>query len=169
MANWKSGPNSPLGRLTPGGAETPKYPPIGAIATFRDDALGDAEFIYMPGAANVLRGSLVLIGLTPGAQGVTLAAAGVAANSGRALAVASATCDVGQYTWYQISGVAEVLAVAATVAGPAFLTATPGSIGSAVDASDQILNARIVSALGVPEANKVYLQLSRPFQQGQIT
>jgi hypothetical protein len=75
----------------------------------------------------------------------------------------------GQYGWYQIGGLAIVSAVAGTVAGVCMATATAGSVGNTADAGDQILGARISSAVGTPAANKSYATINRPYVQGQIT
>lgn len=166
---WKSGPNAALGIPTPGGSETTSTKTVGTIARFFDDALGDGEFIYLPGVADTVRGDLVEYDLAPGAPSTTRHSNATGTNSGRPLAVATANVGAGHYGWYQIGGVAIVNAVAGTVAGVAMGTATPGSIGNTADAGDQILGARIVTPLGTPEAGKVYAELARPHVQGQIT
>lgn len=169
MPNWKSGPNSPIGQLTPGGSEQPKYPIYGQIGKFYDDLLGEAEFIFLPGVAGTTIGAVVNYDLNPAGRSTALHATGVATNSGRNVAVATAANLLGFSSWYQISGVALVNAVAATVAGPIFASATPGSITSVADAGDQILGGRILTPVGTPEAGRCYVQLNRPFAQGQIT
>jgi hypothetical protein len=173
MTNWISGPNGQLGQPTPGGAEAFARAPVGSIARFFDaDGGGEGEFIYLPGVLNTANGDLVEyeIGVAPAVAPLTVRHSNAtASNSGRPVAVAVAAAGAGQYTWYQIGGLAVVNAVAGAVAGPMFGTGTAGSVGSAADAGDQIIGARIASAVGVPSAGKVYAQLSRPHVQGQIT
>lgn len=169
MTNWISGANGQLGQPTPGGAEATARAVVGTIARFFDaDGGGEGEFIYLPGVLNTANGDLVEyeIGTAPATIRHSNA---TASNSGRPVAVAVAAAGAGQYTWYQIGGLAIVNAVAGAVAGPMFGTGTAGQVGSAADAGDQILGARIASAVGTPAAGKVYAQLSRPHVQGQIT
>jgi hypothetical protein len=168
MANWKSGPNSPLGVLTPGGANAASAYPVGSIATFVDDILGSAEFVYGVGVVGTLIGDVVVFNPVPGAPTATRLAAG-AGNSSSQVGVASAAILAGQYGWFQVSGNAEVNAIAGVVAGPVYASATPGSVTSAAAAGQQILGARAVTAVGTPSAGKAYVSLNRPFLQGQIT
>jgi hypothetical protein len=167
MANWKSGPNAPLGLLTPGGANAAAAYPVGSIATFVDDILGSAEFVYGAGAAGMLIGDLAVLTPVPGAPVAARAVAG-AANSSSQVGVASAAIGAAQFGWYQISGVAEVNGIAGVVAGPVFASATPGAVTSAAAAGQQVLGARALTALGTPSAGKAYVSLNRPFLQGQI-
>jgi hypothetical protein len=168
---WKTGPNSPLGIPygAPATADTVAVVPVGTIATFFEDTQGPAECIYLPGVAATVAGDLVEYDLTPGAQATIRHSNATASNSGRPVAVALAATVAGQYGWYQIGGVAVVNATAGTVVGPCMATATAGSVNNAADAGDQILNARITTAVGTPSAGKAYVTLNRPFVQGQIT
>ncbi len=168
MANWESGPNAPLGVLTPGGANPAGVYPVGSVATFTDDLLGTADFVYGPGVAGVLIGDFVVINPIPGAPTAARLAAG-AGNSSALVGVASAAIGVGQFGWYQVTGVAEVNAIAGVVAGPVYASATPGSVTSAAAAGQQILGARAVTPVGTPSAGKAYVSLNSPFMQGQIT
>jgi hypothetical protein len=111
---------------------------------------------------------MVVITPIPGAPVVARLAAG-AGNSSALVGVASAAIGAGQFGWYQVSGVAEVNAIAGVVAGPVYASATPGAVTSAAAAGQQILGARAVTAVGVPAAGKAYVALNNPFMQGQIT
>ncbi len=91
------------------------------------------------------------------------------ANSGRPVAVAMAATVAGMFGWYQISGIAAVNATAASAAGAMNLTATAGSVNSAANAGDQVVGARLSSAVGTPAAGKAYATLNRPCMQTQIT
>jgi hypothetical protein len=141
---------------------------VGSIATFVDDILGSAEFVYGAGVIGTLIGDWVALTPIPGAPVSTRVVAG-AANSSSQVGVASAAIGAGQFGWFQISGVAEANGIAGVVAGPVYASATPGAVTSAAAAGQQVLGARAVTALGVPSAGKAYVSLNRPFLQGQIT
>lgn len=143
--------------------------PVGTLIRAYDDTQGEGEFIYLPGAANVAQGDAVIYDLTPGAQSVTRHSNATGSNTGRPVAFAVQACGAGQFGWYQIGGCALVSAIGGTVAGVMMGTATTGSVGNTADAGDQILGARILTAVGTPSANKSYALINRPFVQGQIT
>lgn len=168
---WKPGPNAPLGVANgiPTAADTTPAVPVGTVREFFEDTQGPCELIYLPGAANVAAGDVVVYDLTPGAQSITRHVKDTFANTGRPVAVALAATVAGQYGWFQIGGVALVNTVAGTVAGVAMGTATTGNLGNTADAGDQILNARILTARGTPAANQSYVQINRPCTQSQIT
>lgn len=167
---WKNGANSPLGVPAPNGvADTTPAVPVGTIAKFYDDAFGEAEFIYLPAVAGTVAGDCIEYDLNPAGVTTVRHSNATASNSGRPVAFATATSGAGTYEWYQISGVAIVNAVAGTVAGVMMGTATAGSVGNTADAGDQILGARISTAVGTPAAGKSYATINRPFVQGQIT
>lgn len=169
--SWKPGPNAPLG--VPNGI--PSIPDavalcaIGTIREFVEDTQGPAELIYLPGVASTLAGDMVEYDLTPGAQATIRHSNATGSNSGRPLAVALAPTVAGQFGWYQISGCALVSTTAAQAAGNVYGTATAGAVGNTLDAGDQILNARLVTATGTPAALKAYMMIQRPFVQGNIT
>lgn len=142
---------------------------LGTIIKGFDDTLGEAEFIYLPGAANIVAGDVVVYDLLPGGASVTRSLAATHVNTGQPAAVALAAVVALQFGWFQISGVAVVNATAASAAGKAFLTATASSLNSAAVAGVQVLGARLSSAVGTPAAGKAYATLNRPFVQGQIT
>lgn len=168
---WKPDKNAPLGMpaVAPTTVDPAAVVPVGTVQSFIEDTQGSCELIYLPGVANLVAGDVVVYDLTPGAQAITRIVKDTFANSGRAVAVAITPVLAGQFGWFQISGVAIVNTVAGTVAGVAMNTATTGQLGNTADAGDQILNARILTAVGTPAATKSYVQLNRPFVQGQIT
>lgn len=168
---WKPGPNAPLGVANglPTIADTTAVVSVGTIREFYEDTQGPCELIYLPGVAALTAGDLVVYDLTPGAQSVTRIVKDTFANTGRPVAVALAATLAGQFGWYQIGGVAIVNTTAAQAAGNVFNTATTGAVGNTLDAGDQILNARLVTATGVPAALKAYMMVNRPFVQGNIT
>lgn len=168
---WKTGANAPLGvaNATPTIADVVAQVPIGTVREFVDDTQGPAQFIYLPGVANTIAGDLVEYDLTPGAQATIRHSNATASNSGRPLAVALAATVAGQFGWYQITGCAIINTTAAQAAGNMYATGTAGAVGNTLDAGDQILNARLVTATGVPAALKAYAAIMYPFVQGNIT
>lgn len=171
---WKPAVNAPLG--------LPQGNPIvvdsaltwttvlGMVAQFNEDIQGYCELVYLPGVAGLVSGDLVSYDLTPGVVATTRHLNNVNNNKGFPVAVAIGAPQAGQYGWFQISGVAIVNATAASAAQSAcYATATAGSVNSAADAGDQILGARLLTAVGTPAAGKAYLQVNRPAIQGQIT
>jgi len=167
---WKTGANSPMGISAPTGtADTVQVNAVGTIAKFYDDAFGEGEFIYLPGVASCAAGDAVLYDLLPSGPTTLRHSNATGSNTGRPVAFALGATVAGQWGWFQVSGVAIVSAVAGTVAGVMMASATAGSVGNTADAGDQILNARISSAVGTPAANKSYATINRPFVQGQIT
>lgn len=143
--------------------------PVGTIAKAYDDALGEAEFIYLPGVANTVGGDMIVYDLLPGGQAITRTTSAAQANTGQPAAVALVAVPAGSFGWFQISGVAIVNVTAAAAAGRAFLTATAGQLNSAAVAGSQVLGARLSSAIGTPAAGQAYATLNRPYVQGQIT
>jgi hypothetical protein len=171
---FKTGPNSGLGVApltgTPAGIpDTVAAVPVGTVVTMVDEIQGAGEFIYLPGVAGLVAGDAVVYDLNPASISVARYVQNTFANSGRPLAIALTALTAAQFGWYQISGVAIANVVAGTAAGVAMGTATTGQLGNTADAGDQILNARISTAVGTPAAGKAYLTLQRPFVQGQIT
>lgn len=170
---WKTASNPALGlaNFNPVVVDTTAVTPVGTIACAYDDVYGMGEFIYLPGVAATVSGDLVHYDLSPVGVVTTRAvsAAGVT-NSGRPLAVALGAVLAGQFGWYQIAGVAIVNVAAGAVAGVAGLTgANAGSLTSTLSAGNQVLGARLSSAIGVPAAGKAYYTMNRPCMQGQIT
>ena len=168
---WKTGANAQLGvpDFQPTTVDTTARCPIGTIVKAYDDTQGEGEFIYLPGVAAVAVGDMVEYDLAPGAQAIVRGTNATSSNSGRPVAFAMGAIVAGCYGWFQIAGVAVVSTVGGTVAGNMYATATAGSVGNTLDAGDQVLNARISTAVGTPSANKSYATINRPFKQGNIT
>lgn len=169
MATWKPAANAPLGLPVPGNVDASALIAVGSIAKFFDETQGEATFIYMPGVASCAAGDAVDYDLTPGTPAVVRHTNATASNSGKPLAIASAAIIAATWGWFQIDGVAVVNVAAGFVANPVFGTGTAGVLDDGADAGDQILNARGLTAVGTPAANKAYVQIMRPFTQGQIT
>jgi hypothetical protein len=168
---WKTGLNAPLGlpnAIQPITPDIAALVPVGTVAAFVEDTQGPGNLIYLPGVAGLLAGDAIIYDLLPGGAAV-FRLANTVANSGRPVAIALSAVGVGQYGWFQLSGVAVVNAIAGVAVGVVFVSATAGSLGSAVIAGSQILNARFSSGIGAPAAGKAYMTLYNPFIQGQIT
>lgn len=168
---WRPSYNAGLGipDIQPATVDDTARYPIGTIVKAYDETQGEGEFIYLPGVASCAPGDMVEYDLTPGAQAVVRGTNATSSNSGRPVAFAMGAIVATKFGWYQISGCAIVSTVAGTVAGNMMATATAGSVGNTADAGDQVLSARILTAVGTPSANKSYAMIQRPFKQGQIT
>lgn len=142
---------------------------IGTIMRGFDPVLGEGEFIYLPGAGSVQAGTVVAYDLLPGTPTVTPLATNTVNNSARPVAFAVVAVPAGSFGWYQIGGVTIANVIGGTAAGSCFLTSTLGSVSNTADAGDQVLGARISSAIGTPAAGKSYVTISRPCVQSQIT
>ena len=165
----KTAANAALGiaQASPSVADVSPVCPVGTIAKMYDDARGEGEYIYLPVSVAVNEGDLVSYSLVPGSQSIAKATG--LANTGRPVASALNTCAAGTYSWFQISGIAAVNAVAGAVAGNCYLSATAGQVQSTAIAGAQIINARIETAVGTPAAGQAYVQMHRPAMQTQIT
>jgi hypothetical protein len=140
--------------------------PAGMIAHAVDPVLGGGEFIYLPGVAGTVIGSLVSydqMNLT------TTLGPGAGANSGIPLAVAMSANIAGQYGWYQITGNAVVAkdGTALSAGGTVGLGTIAGTVGVET-ASKQILGAHVINAAAAG-LTSVNLQISRPHAQGALT
>lgn len=144
----------------------------GTIVRARDPSIGvagvgvEGEFIYLRGVAGTQVGSLVTYDAFLG----TTALAPATGGQGQ-VAVAMSANLANQWGWYQIAGIAAVRAPNAMVPGADvfMLAATPGSVDDAPVAGEQVLNARVSTTTGNPSAGLGYIQINRPFLQGQIT
>lgn len=144
--------------------------PVGAIISAYDPNYGDGEFIYLPGVASTIVGSVVTwAGLTGNYPSYQTALAPSTANLGQPLAVAMSANVAGQYGWYQITGTAVVSENATFVANAPVFLAGAGQLTTAVAAGKQMLNARSVAADGTPSAGLGLVEMERPFAEGQIT
>lgn len=144
--------------------------PLGLIVKIVDNTLaaptsGEALYFKASGAS-IVAGSMVDYD-SQLATGVLSPATGGTGPVG----VAFATVPSGSFGWLQISGKAAVKAPNAMVVGAEIfsLAATPGSVDDAAVAGEQILNARASTTTGTPSAGLAFIEIDRPFHQGQIT
>jgi len=133
-------------------------PPLGTIVTAVDPSYGSGEFIYLAGAANTLRGSVVVYNADD--FSTTLAAADAIGPIATAMAATVADTT----GWYQIQGkgVAKVLTGFADNAN-CYLTGTAGSIDDTDVAGDYIKGMKGASAIDTPATGLAEVEMSRPF------
>lgn len=157
---------------------TTRQHPIGKVirAYDADGTYGMAEFIYLPGVANTLVGSLVTynsLGFSYAAgaetqQGSTTLAPNTA-NLAQPVAVAMSANVASQFGWYMIGGAAVIKKTAVKVnPGVAvYLSATAGRIMSTAASGKQLLGARSGNAATVLSATStVIVIIDRPHVQG---
>jgi hypothetical protein len=143
--------------------------PLGTIAKIMDNDEATphgGEAIYLKSSGTWLVGSLVDYDTHLATAPLAPATAGVGP-----VAVALAAVPSASFGWAQIQGRAAVKAPNAMAAGADvfMLAATPGSVDDAAVAGEQILNAKVSTTTGTPASGLAYVEISRPFHQGQIT
>ena len=138
--------------------------PLGMIIQAVDETYGAAEFIYLKGVASTVVGSWVTYNMDDGTTAL------LAANAIGPVAVAmSANAAATTFGWYQISGKAVGLALAAYADnGLVYATATAGSIDDAVVAGDRVKRAKFASADGTPSAGLAECEIDRPFMDDAV-
>lgn len=165
---WKPAANAPLGLPVPGNVDATEIVPVGTIAKFYDDDLGEAEFIYLPGVASVVAGDAVLYDLVPGTEAIVRLTTTNGAGKARPVAFASAAIVADTFGWFQIRGVAIINVAAGYAVGLLYTTATAGVLDDAVVALGSICGALGSSAVGTPAANQAYATLLYPHTQGTV-
>ena len=127
---------------------TPRVQP-GNFLTAVDNWWGTGEFIYARANGSIRAFGLCV--LTPvfdstlNSWRYDATEVPNTANLGRMLAVANLAMTVGQYAWFQITGIISVNCQASVAADTTFGIAAAGQ-GGANSAGKQVLNARIVAA-----------------------
>jgi len=152
-----------------GSISTTQLLPLGTIARIVDGTATiqvTGEAIYLKSSGIWAVGSLVDYDTFLATAPLAPATAGIGP-----VAVALAAVPSGSYGWAQIQGRAAVKAPNAMVVGADLfpLAATPGSVDDAVVAGEQILNAKVSTTTGTPSSGLAYIEINRPFHQGQIT
>ena len=144
--------------------------PVGTIVRGADPTLGGGEFIYLPGVASNLVGSVATYNQS--ANTVTLApSSGTYQSTPIAVSMAANTSTTA-LSWYQIAGAA---AVAKTTIKfnpnvAVYISATAGKITSTLLTGGQIYGARTINAATVASATATVLViLDRPHLQGSKT
>jgi len=151
------------------GQQTP-FPPVGTIVRAEDPTLGQGEFIFLPGVASTVVGSLVTYNSNGSSSTTTLAPN--TANLGQPVAVAmAANTSTTALSWYQIDGIATVKksAVKINPAVSVWISSTAGRVQGTTASGKQILGAKTVNAATVASATStVLVVLNRPHAQGQV-
>lgn len=148
--------------------------PLGTLVKMYDKELGMGEFIFLAGAASMAIGNIVTweSTVTTGAPPTWQTTRHVAsAISGKTIAVAtSAVTTTTSYGWFQLTGFCQMLSNGTISGANAVIdTVGTGTVTTTVTAGMQLLNARCVSALGVPSGNLIIALINRPCTQGAIT
>ena len=150
--------NTRIGVQPIGVTSTVKNHPLGDIVTAYDPIYGAGEFIYLPGAANTVVGSVVLY--SPDDFATTL----LAANDIGSVAVAMSINVASSYGWYQIQGKAVGKALTGFVDNAnVYGTATAGSVDDAIVAGDRVQRAKGASAVDTPSTGLAEFEIDRPF------
>jgi len=149
--------------------DTVKRFPVGTIVSAYDPIYGEGDFIYLPGVASTVAGSLVTYNTnaSSGAGATALTASGTAATvRGPAAVAMSANILTTTWGWYCIRGAVPI--VAGTVAANAlvYATATGGSTDDAVVATNKVDGALFKTADGTPAAGFAVVQLHNPSMNG---
>jgi len=167
MASWVS-VTSQLGLSYPGSVDSTQLTAVGTVARFRNETLGEGEFIYLAGAANVDAGDVCSYEIDYNASVATAAVVPWAgtANMPVSLCVATAATVAGTWGWYQIGGSAVANSSGSITASDDVFYQAAGVVSATLVAGKQMLNAVAASANGVPATNKVILTIDRPLAQG---
>lgn len=144
--------------------------PVGTIVRGADPTLGGGEFIYLPGVASEIVGSVVTYNLSANTA-VLAPSSGTYASAPLAVAMAANTSATA-LSWYQISGAA-TMAKTATKVSPAsqiYISTTAGKIQSTLATGLNVDAARSINAATVASATGTVLVLiSRPALEGSKT
>jgi len=124
---------------------------------------GEGEFIYLLGVASTAVGSAVTVNMDNGSTAL------LAANAIGPVAFAMSANVAGQYGWYQVSGKAVGLVLAAFADnGNCYATATAGSMDDAIVAGDRVQGCKGASAIGTPATGQAELEISNPFTNNAL-
>lgn len=108
---------------------------LGKVAEGSDSSGYGATFVYGKAGGTIAAGNIVVFD-----AGWSAVVAPTTANTGRAIAVALNAMTVGQFGWFQTSGMAVMTASASVAAGTTIGATTAGNVG-ANSAGRQILGA----------------------------
>lgn len=138
--------------------------PIGSVTRARNitSASVEGEFIYLLGVASTTAGNMCVYNSTSGATvlGQTLKKGPVA--------VAMSNNIANSYGWYQIGGLAVVVANSASAGAPVYATSTAGAVDAAAISAQKIDGAIFAGAAGTPATGFAYVMLDRPAMNGNI-
>ncbi len=166
MASWIS-VTPQMGLSYPGVVDSTKLTAVGTISRFRNETLGEGEFIYLSGAANVDAGdvcSYEIVYNSSVATSTVVPWAGTA-NMPVSLAVATAATVASTWGWYQIGGSAIANSNGSVSDGDDLFWQAAGVVSATTIAGKQMVNAIAASANGVPGTNQVIVTMDRPSSQ----
>lgn len=166
MAAWIS-VTGQMGLSYPGSVDGTQRTAVGTVARFRNETLGEGEFIYLSGAANVDAGDVCSYEITYVSSVATSAVVPWAgtANMPVPLGVATAATVAGTWGWYQISGSAVVNASGTVADGDDLFWQAAGVVSATAIAGKQMVNATAASANDVPASGQVIVTMDRPAAQ----
>jgi hypothetical protein len=170
MASWIS-VTGQMGLSYPGSIDSTQLTAIGTVARFRNETLGEGEFIYLAGAANVDAGDVCEYEIDYNASVATSVVAPWAGNANIpvTLAVATAATVAGTWGWYQLSGSAVVNSSGSISDGDDLFWQAAGVVSATAVAGKQMEGGAAASANDVPASNKVIVTIDRPHAQGADT
>lgn len=146
--------------------------PIGTTAKFRDVGttfLGEGDFIWLPGAANIVIGNWCSYSTSDGTSnaGAVTRWAGTA-NLPYPLAVATCSSGASTWAWYQRAGAA-ICSISGTIAaGNGAAWQATAIVQAAAVATKNVEGAIALSADAVPAAAQAIYQLSYPCSQTAV-
>ena len=151
-------------------SSTTQNHPIGTIITAYDPVLGSGEFIYLPGVASTVVGSLVTYQTGPTVATAFTTLAPNTAHLAAPVAVAMSANVAAGFGWYQIAGAATIKKTATKVspAVPLFLSSTVGRVQATAVSGKEVLNCVSMNTATVASATSTIVAIiNRPFAQGQ--
>lgn len=122
-------------------------------------ALGEAEFIYMPGVASTLAGDACILNQK---AGTTARAVHSTAARGM-LGIAMSANIANQWGWYMICGAGPIASTTGTTGNAVYLTSTAGTTDSVDVATDRVDGAWYVAT---GSGGFSYAQINGPFAHG---
>lgn len=157
-----------MGLSYPGSIDSVQRAAVGTISRFRSETLGEGEFIYLAGAANVVEGDVCSYEIDYNASVATSTVTRWAgtANMPLPLGVSTAATVADTWGWYQISGSAVVRSNGSISGGDDLFWQATGRVSASSVDGKQMLNAVAASANGVPDTNQVVVTIDRPLAQG---
>jgi hypothetical protein len=162
-------PTTPLLGIQPiAVTSTTQNHPLGYQVDGYDPTFGSGSFVYLEGVGSTVVGSVVSYNQLAGTT--TLAAE--AAHITDPIAVAMSANIASQFGWYQVRGAAVVTRVTGIKTSPGvdlYVSATAGSLTSAVVTGKQVLNLISINAATVASATTtITAQIAYPTSQGEI-
>lgn len=157
-----------MGLSYPGSIDSVQCTAVGTVARFRNETLGEGEFIYLAGAADVAAGSVCSYEIDYNASVATSTVALWAGSPGvpLPLAVATAATVADTFGWYQVGGSAVVNCSGDIAEGDDLFWQAAGVVSATDLAGLQMMNAVAASADDVPDADQVIVTIDRPLAQG---